>query len=339
MCLLVTAMLATSAFAFAAEPGTDWDNQLITVTGTGVAPQNAVNPAQARMLARRAAVADGYRQLAEVVRGVQVDSETTVESMMVTSDIVKTKVSAMIQGARVVSERVVPGGGYEVTMQKFDLAMQDYDRAIALDSANAIALNNRGNLHSGIADYYHHRTTGKEALVQREYRLAEEDLTRALSVDSSYKEAFLNRANLYSSFNEDSKAVQDYTQAIALDPGDAKIYVSRGASYTKLDQDSKALADYTKALELKPDFGLAYNNRGRVYYGRSEYELAFNDFTKAKDCGYIAPVLLNNMGLVAYQLGRYDDAIDFFTMALSIDPNYKTALENMQIAYAAKGGS
>ena len=117
VCLLVTAMLATSAFAFAAEPGTDWDNQLITVTGTGAAPQNAVNPAQARMLARRAAVADGYRQLADVVRGVQVDSETTVESMMVTSDIVKTKVSAMIQGARVVSERVVPGDGYEVTMQ------------------------------------------------------------------------------------------------------------------------------------------------------------------------------------------------------------------------------
>jgi hypothetical protein len=69
------------------------------------------------MLARRAAVVDGYRQLAEAVQGVNVDAETTVENMMVTSDVIKTKVNAMIKGARVVAEGVVPGGGYQVTME------------------------------------------------------------------------------------------------------------------------------------------------------------------------------------------------------------------------------
>ena len=112
-------MLAVMVFSissvFAAD-NVNWDNANVTVVGMGAQPARAVSPAQARMLARRAAVADAYRQLAESIKGVNVDAETTVENMMVTSDIIKTKVSACIQGAVVISEREIPGGGYEVTM-------------------------------------------------------------------------------------------------------------------------------------------------------------------------------------------------------------------------------
>ena len=116
-------VLLVSIFLFAqtthaAESNVNWNNQIITVTGMGAANPALVRvPAQAVMIARRAAVADAYRQLAEAVQGVQVDSETTVEQMMLTSDIVRTKVSALIKGAVVVSEGELAGGGYSVTMQ------------------------------------------------------------------------------------------------------------------------------------------------------------------------------------------------------------------------------
>lgn len=118
-CLMaMTLMVVSAAGAFAAGTGMDWSgDSKITVQGTGVAPTYAVNAVQARMLARRAAVVDAYRQLAEMVKGVNVDSETTVENMMVTSDVTKTKVTALIQGARVVSEQAIDGGGYAVTME------------------------------------------------------------------------------------------------------------------------------------------------------------------------------------------------------------------------------
>ena len=111
-------MLAVMVFSISSvfAQGLNWDTSSVTVTGSGVAPSNAVNAVQARLLARRAAVVDAYRQLAESIKGVNVDAETTVENMMVTSDVIRTKVSAMIQGAQVVSEREIPGGGYEVTM-------------------------------------------------------------------------------------------------------------------------------------------------------------------------------------------------------------------------------
>ena len=110
-------IVMTAASAFAAESGVDWSSQKISVQGMGVAPANARTAAQGRMMARRAAVVDGYRQIAEIVKGVNVDSETTVENMMVTNDITKTKVSALVQGARVVSEEVTPDGGYIVNME------------------------------------------------------------------------------------------------------------------------------------------------------------------------------------------------------------------------------
>ena len=111
--ILTVLMLLTTMKADAA---TDWNAGVIRATGMGVPTTGAVG-AQARMLARRAAVADAYRQLLELTEGVQVDAETTVEMMMVTSDVIRTKVSGLVKGAQIVEEKMSPDGGYEVTMQ------------------------------------------------------------------------------------------------------------------------------------------------------------------------------------------------------------------------------
>jgi len=69
---------------------------------------------QKRLLAQRAAVADAYRQLAELINGVQVDSETLVKDYVVESDIVRTKVSALIKGARLGKPRYMSDGTVEI---------------------------------------------------------------------------------------------------------------------------------------------------------------------------------------------------------------------------------
>ena len=111
-------LLAAIIISFAAnvEASTDWNTNVIRVTGTGIVPPRAVSNTHAIMLAKRAAEADAYRLLAEAVNGVQVDSETTVEQLMIKSDVVKTKVSAVIRGARTVAEGEI-NGGYSVTME------------------------------------------------------------------------------------------------------------------------------------------------------------------------------------------------------------------------------
>ena len=117
-CLTV---LFAALFLFAqahAAPGVDWNANTVQATGFGVPnPKFASVPAQAMAMARVAAIADAQRNLLAMIQGVQVDAETTVEIMMATSDIIKTRVSGLVKGARIVSEGEVAGGGYSVTME------------------------------------------------------------------------------------------------------------------------------------------------------------------------------------------------------------------------------
>lgn len=87
------------------------------VVSVGVGLPPAGMPAnRAQALARRAAIVDAQRNLLETIKGVQIDSDTTVENLMVASDIVKTKVSGVLQGAIVIAEQANPDGSYQVTM-------------------------------------------------------------------------------------------------------------------------------------------------------------------------------------------------------------------------------
>ncbi|MDR1702049.1 MAG: LPP20 family lipoprotein [Sporomusaceae bacterium] len=92
------------------------ENGTIEAMGVGLAPTNARNIAQAKVLARRAAIVDAYRNLAETTQGVRVDSETTMENLAITNDLVRTRVSALVQGAKIVREIPSDDGSYTVIM-------------------------------------------------------------------------------------------------------------------------------------------------------------------------------------------------------------------------------
>lgn len=80
---------------------------LVTATGFGTVDMDkAVNKAQARMMAKRAAMLDAQRQLSETVRGVQLTGGTTVEEYEVTSDLVATRVKNILQGAFVINSNI-----------------------------------------------------------------------------------------------------------------------------------------------------------------------------------------------------------------------------------------
>ena len=99
----------------AAEAAAQWEQGAITAEGFGTPPMGAYG-SKASIMARRAAIVDAQRNLAEQVSGVQVDAETTVENFVISSDLVKTKVSALIKGAMVVEEQMMPDGAYRVVM-------------------------------------------------------------------------------------------------------------------------------------------------------------------------------------------------------------------------------
>lgn len=89
----------------------------IIVVGQGVAPcTGTCSPEQALVLAKRAAIVDGYRLIAEKVKGVYVQGRDYVHNMMVKSSKVRTYVDANIRNANVV-DTMYKDGLCEVEME------------------------------------------------------------------------------------------------------------------------------------------------------------------------------------------------------------------------------
>jgi len=89
----------------------------IEAIGIGAPPDQFYGKPQARPMAVRAAQVDAYRNLLETVKGVQIDSETSVKNFVVESDVISAKVSGLVKGAQVVNKAYLSDGTVEVTVR------------------------------------------------------------------------------------------------------------------------------------------------------------------------------------------------------------------------------
>jgi hypothetical protein len=71
------------------------------VTGKGLEPENALTKGEAILMAERAAVADGYRQLVEKVRGVYVDAYMKAGRGTVSQDEIQVHTQSWLRGTEV----------------------------------------------------------------------------------------------------------------------------------------------------------------------------------------------------------------------------------------------
>lgn len=88
----------------------------IEAVGIGVAPNESCSPAQAVALAKRAAIIDAYRHLGEQMYGIKLNANDTVQNMMLKNSSIKTKLNALIRGAKV-RESACEQGICQVTME------------------------------------------------------------------------------------------------------------------------------------------------------------------------------------------------------------------------------
>ncbi|MBN1516087.1 LPP20 family lipoprotein [Candidatus Sumerlaeota bacterium] len=93
-----------------------WADQTVRAEGNGAPPPN-MRPAQARQMAKRAAVTDARRNLLEQIKGVSISSQTTVRDFMTESDVIRSRVDGLVRGAQIVDEDESSDGTYTVVIE------------------------------------------------------------------------------------------------------------------------------------------------------------------------------------------------------------------------------
>ncbi|MDR1810883.1 MAG: tetratricopeptide repeat protein [Prevotella sp.] len=150
--------------------------------------------------------------------------------------------------------------------EKSDIAIEHYDKAIALDATPAM-YNNRGKEYSNkgysekaIADYnkaiqlypdaYNNR--GDYYAYRGDFERAIDNYNKAIDLNPDYTAAIYSRGQAYAQMEEHENAIADYNKALNDDPTSAKLYYLRGISHQKLNMIEEALDDFERSIELDP---------------------------------------------------------------------------------------
>ncbi len=121
----------------------------------------------------------------------------------------------------------------------FDLAIKDFETAIALDPLFTTAYNNRGMVF------------GKMGL----YDKAIGDFSTAISLRPSYASAHNNLGVVYAKTGQLDKAFGEFNQTILLDEANGMAYFNRGLIHSRSGRAQAAHEDFRKACDLGNEGG------------------------------------------------------------------------------------
>ena len=96
----------------------DWTTGMVSAIGIGAPPAKPINMAQARAMAKRAAVVVARRNLLEIINGVRIDSLTLVKDFVVQSDIIRNQVQGYLEKSQVVDIAYMSDGSVEATVAR-----------------------------------------------------------------------------------------------------------------------------------------------------------------------------------------------------------------------------
>ena len=174
---------------------------------------------------------------------------------------------------------------------KPDMALENYERALKIDSSNVDALCNSANIMGQLGRH-------KEALTHYQ---------KALKLSPNTPTVHYNLGTLYLQQFQPEKAVNYFRTAISLRPNYATAYNSLGVALTELGEPEQAIAFFEKANDLEPQFVEPLFNLHGVFLDQGNTYESLRCLTEAVA---IAPENLTNqffLGLLQQYIGNTEE--------------------------------
>jgi tetratricopeptide (TPR) repeat protein len=164
-----------------------------------------------------------------------------------------------------VSSAYINRGVIYKELGEVELALKDYNQALAINPQSTEGYSNRGNLLISLKRY-------DEALI---------DLNKAIKLNSSFEKSYFNRGNCYYFLKDYERALADFSTSIKLNPHNSSAHNNRGMTYAHLKKWDESLENFNAAIRVKADYASAYYNRALLFKKLGRMKEAQADFEKS----------------------------------------------------------
>ena len=206
-------------------------------------------------------------------------------------------------------------------LEAYDIALEAYQRALALDSACA-------KTHCNLGAVYQATGRHAEAIAAGE---------AALALQPDFVAAHCNLGAAYQPAGRYAEAITAAQAAIVRQPNFALAYANLGAVYYLTGLHAEALEALETAVALQPDLALAHCNLGAVYRSAGRYADAIVACETAIALRPHSAVAHDNLGVVYHATRRYAEAIAAGEAATALQPDFATAHFNLACSLLVGG--
>ena len=194
----------------------------------------------------------------------------TAEAPTAAQTSIKTQTPTNTPSAQELAEENFLRGIEYQAEEEWDLAIDQYSEAIAINPDYAEAY-----INLGLCFYL---ANDSEAAISNFEKVLE------LDYEPQSPQMYVNRGRAYSILEETEKSLSDFSKAIDLDPEFIEAYVRRGNVYAwTLNDFENAFTDFETAISINPNYALTYQKRGYAYTLQGDYDLAVEDLNLAID--------------------------------------------------------
>lgn len=149
---------------------------------------------------------------------------------------------------------------------RYDQALEDYGRAIAINPQDADCFNDRGTTYMAVESY----------------ELAIQDFDRAVGLNPASPAPLSNRCFAKAALGKLEEALTDCNEALSVQPRHPAAYASRGFVHLKLKRFEAAIADYSSELQSRPADPYALFGRGIARYMKGDLRGGDGDIVAAQ---------------------------------------------------------
>ena len=212
-------------------------------------------------------------------------------------------------------------GGAYTELEQFDLAIENYKKALLVKPDYADAFCNIG-------------------IVQQkkgELKTAIQNYKKAIKINPLHVRAHYNMGISYKTKGDPEGAIACYKQAIKLQPNHAEAYNNMGTAFSDVSKLQKAIDCFKRAVDFKPTYAEAHHNMGNALKELKKFEEAIGAYNKALSLKPNQAEIYRNLGMSLHGLGRLEEAVDSYNIALSIKPDFAAALFGLGITLEEQG--